>query len=163
MEPLNNFCAFFSDLMGITYPTLQLGRTNANRGNDNKTLLVIIDSAGAKALSGFGNKYDGDSEETTYYSTSVLPVTIDFFGDDAQQLAFKYAAICTGESARRILYNGNLNITVKKPRLVQDLSFIEGRTWSNRYQVQTDVIYISSFTESVLRYDNQESTFLVDK
>ena len=144
---------FIRDLLTIPEATIKIGRQNFIR-DDFNVLQIVVDTLGQSIPLTRAEEFDGELEETEYSQQWQSPCTVDFYGDDAYNMATDLLLLM--QSQRGYELQRDNGITVYESSSLTDVKALTGEQYSERYQLGLNVQYTLSKTIATLRIDTAE-------
>ena len=140
-------------MLNVAETTIALGRTNKPRG-DTQALQIVIDTLAPSVALTDTSEYDGNTEamEITQVWQSVM--TVDFMGATAYNKAIEF--ITKNRHQLGFDLKRSLGIDIGAVGQLQDLKFLQGEQYSERYQVQLTMTYNVTADIETLRIDTAQ-------
>lgn len=127
-----------------------LGRTNKPRG-DTQNLQIVIDTLAPAEIQTGAEVFDGVAEEMTYCQLMRSTMTIDFMGTGAYDEAIRFIGLNRSQAAHDL--KRALDIDIGLVKQLQDLKFLQGEQYSERYQLELTLTYNTATVVDTLRID----------
>lgn len=125
---------YVRDLLGQPEPdVMTLGRENAPRGNTND-LQIVVDTLAPAQILGDSSTFDGVAESMQFSALYQSVMTVDFYGNGAYAEAVRFIGLNRSQAAADLKHD--LCIDVGVPSQIQDLKYLSGKQYSERYQVE---------------------------
>ena len=142
---------FIRDLLGQPEGSvIVLGRTNTTRTNMN-SLQIVVDQLAAGTPIGDSQVFDGDVEKTLISQTMKGIFIIDFLGASAYSEAMRYMALQRAPVAYEL--QRALGVSIGLAARLTDLKLLTGQQYSERYQIELNMIYNNSLEVATNRID----------
>lgn len=127
-----------------------LGRTNTTR-KDMTSLQIAVDQLSQATPLGDASEFDGGNETTTISQTMRGTFTIDFLGTQGYTQAMRYMALQRTQMAQDL--QRALGVSIGIATRVTDLKLLTGQQYSERYQIEVNMIYNNVLTVPTNRID----------
>lgn len=131
-----------------------LGRDNMDRENFT-ALQIVIDSLSPALRLNSSQKYDGDAEEMTYSQTWRQQFTINFYGDGAWSELLKFSLLLKSQKAYELQRDSGVDVLLTSS--ATDVKLLTGEQYSERYEVECNVMFTAAIAEEVLRIDTAQT------
>lgn len=127
-----------------------LGRSNVRRGNTTG-LQIVIDSIAPVSIAADSQEFDGTDENLSISQFAKAQMTIDFMGDSAMTELEKFLLLNRSQAGYDL--KETLGMTLSVISSIQDLRFLSGKQYSERYQITVNLAYTLSMNVPTLRVD----------
>lgn len=159
-DPLIQLARYTRDLLGVDESIIKLGRDNFDNTDFSQPLIVVDTLTTAPQYSNFN--YDNVAEQRTHTVNILGDFTLNFYGSDALTQSSIWVTMNTSEAGRQLqqLYE----IQIYRGTSVNNLRWLAGAQYNNRFEVSVRMRYNIEHTSSVLRIDTaQLDDFLINK
>lgn len=136
-----------------------LGRTNIDQ-DDLTSLRIAIDTLGNARRMNRSQDYNGDTEVMTHAQQWSQPCTVNFYGDDAYEQVQKFTLLNYSQTGYELQRDSGIAVFMASS--ITDVKLLTGEHFSNRFEVQLNVQFTESITESVLRIDEAQTLIIED-
>lgn len=159
MEAINRVGLFLLSLIDDATIPIKKARNN-HQNTDFTKPLILVDNLGNAQKIGTSDTFDGVNEVMTYGDYYKQTFTLDFYGDNAYDLAVKVIALLRSQASYNLQQTTGL--TFYRPTGIANLRQLTGTTYFNRYQIEVNVNYWDNFDIDTLRIDtlNWELSFV---
>lgn len=159
MNPaLISLALYLRDLLSHDENLIKFGRDNKELDLTSKNYIVIDESN--QSYSGSEISFDGDAEEETYSKQTKSSVTVNFYGTDAYANLNKFKLLQRSQKSYEL--QRDLGIAVFNISASNDLKFLGGSIYSNRYEIDLTIQYQETTDVETLRIDTAQTTFIFD-
>ncbi len=159
MDILIAVAKFVRDLLNYDEQLIRFGRENFELTGMEESYIGLDMVSPAVRLGG-GQRYDGTQEVMTYSEQWIAPVTLSFYGADAQANMNTFRLLLSSQKALEL--QGELSIAIFKVTSAIDIKLLTGQQYNNRIDISFNVGYFARADVDTLRIDTAEMTFLVD-
>lgn len=154
MSPLIQFAKYVRDLLAQPEgEVVILGRENMRR-DDMTGLQIVVDELEPTRRLTTAQKYDGDSEVMTHSQQHRGIFSVNFYGDGAFEQTQKFILIKNSQKGYEL--SRDLGIDVYTPTGYQNLKLLTGEQYSERYQIECNVIFTVSAAVDTLRIETAQ-------
>lgn len=156
MHPLTRLQFVILNLLDYDEQLIKRGEVNQVRADDETDYIVVNALSPAQPISS-GRSYDGEVEQLTVSTNFRMPVTVDFFGLNAYQVALNLQLLLKTDKAAYL--QNQHGVTLTAVSALTDVKQLTGSQYINRYQLTLNLLYNESLTIDALRIDRVDIDF----
>lgn len=156
MHPLTRLQFVILGLLEYDEQLIKRGEVNQVRADDETDYIVVNALSPAQPISS-GRSYDGEAEKLTITSSLRMPVTVDFFGLNAYQVALNLQLLLKTDKAAYL--QNQHGVTLAAVSALTDVKQLTGSQYINRYQLTLNLLYNESLIIDALRIDRVDIDF----
>lgn len=160
MDIKEKVAQYVTGLLSVDADTVIIGRESLER-IDFDSDFIIVDALALGIPVGRAESFDGDTEKQTFNARFNGTFTLDFYGCNAYDTAYKLILLQASQANFEL--SRDIGLTVNYVSNITDLRSVEGSQQNNRIQVEMMVAYEEQVIIDTLRIDEAQLEFLNDK
>jgi hypothetical protein len=156
-SPLVKAATFVRDLLDYSEQLIRIGREGYEI-DDYNTAFIAVDSLGTLRQLSSGEKFDSVSEKMTYFSRSIVPIVLSFYGDGAHERAASFSLLVKSQKSLELQYT--LQIGVFSTTSITDVKLLAGQQYGERVELNFNMQVTSTVDVDTLRIDTSQISIL---